>query len=393
MIIAPAPGDKGGARFLHVEVPRRFSIAVEAADSDVAILSTGGKIDLHGKGVRATIQGNGGSLSAELEGGSLAVGASSEAVLKLRGTPAVIADMTGNVTVRAVGGTLSVSRVDGSTDIESDDCTLVTEALSGMLHLKARKGEATATGNKGTAEFELTGTSLHLNEANRDVTVTTDANVDFRMMNAALRVDMSGGTLRGKGSKFGIELHGRSAELNVEAIENGVHIQGDGIKAKVVDIAGELTFDTTLSDLVADKVGSVVAKVERGSVSVQRASGAVQATVVGGDVKLVDVAASVTIDLEGGNAEVSWASLSGDKDSQIVNKSGTVTATFPVSGSCRVDAKSTSGRVDSTLAKVTVSDDLSSATGPVNGGSRPVVHITANGDVHLLGAPGANTQE
>jgi hypothetical protein len=343
--------------------------------------------------VRATIQGNAGSASADLEGGSLTIGASSEAVLKLKGTPTVIADMTGNVSVRAVGGTLAISRVDGSTEIESDGCTLVTEGLSGTLHVRARKGVATATGSKGTAEFELTGTPLHLIEANRDVTVTTDTDVDFRMMNAAMRVDMSGGTLRGKGSKAGLDVRGRSIEVNVEAIEGGVQVQGDGIKAKLADIAGDLTFDATLSDLVVDRVRGVVAKVERGSVVVQRATGPVQATVVGGDVKIVDVSASVTIELEGGNAEVSWASLSGDKDSKIVDNGGTVTATFPVSGACRVDAKSTNGRVESTLTQVNVSDDLGSAQGPVNGGSRPVVHITASGDVHLQGASDANSQE
>lgn len=393
MIVAPAPGDKGGPGFLHIEIPRRFSIAVEAAESDVAILAAGGSIDLRGKDLRVTIQGDEGSVSADLEAGTLNLLSSSEAVLKLRGTATVIAEMTGNVGIHATGGKLALSKIQGSADVDSEGSTIAAEANTGSLHIKSRNGEINATGNKGPAEFELAATPLHLKDSSGDVTVSSDGHVDFQTMSGAMHFDMSGGMVRGKGVKGGVDIVGHGTEVNVEALENGLRLAGDGIRAKLLNLAGELNVDVTNSDIGADQTGSVVAKIDRGSLSLQRATGAVQASLVGGDVHVIDVTAAVAVDLDGGDADVSWASLSGDKDSQLVNKTGRITVTFPVSGSCRVDAKTKYGRIDSALSAVKVSDDLSSAAGPVNGGSRPVVHVTANGDIHLQNAQVASGDE
>jgi hypothetical protein len=318
---------------------------------------------------------------------------SSEAVLKLRGTATVIAEMTGNVGIHASGGKLALSKIQGSADVDSESTPITAESNPGSLHIKSKNGEITAAGNKGPAEFELAATPLHLKDSKGDVTVTSDGPVDFQTMSGAMRFDMSGGMVRGKGVKGGVDIVGHGTEVNVEALENGLRVTGDGIRAKLLNLAGELNVDVTSSEIVADQTGGVVAKVDRGSLSLQRATGAVQATVVGGDVHLIDVTAAVTVDLDGGDADVSWASLSGDKDSQLVNKTGRFTVSFPVSGSCRVEAKSKYGRVDSALPAVTVSDDLSSAAGPVNGGARPVVHVTANGDIHLQNAQAASGNE
>ena len=91
----------------------------------------------------------------------------------------------------------------------------------------------------------------------------------------------------------------------------------------------------------------------------------------------------MTLDLEGGDADVSWASFSGDKDTHLTNRSGSITVRVPVSGPARLVAKSRYGRIDGTVPGVRVSDDLNEAQGPINGGSRPVVHVDASGDIHL----------
>ena len=386
LIVAPAPGDKGGASQLRVEVPRGFAIAVDAADSDISIQSAWGGVDLHGTNLRVTVNGNSGSLIADLEGGSLALRDSNEATLRVSGTAVDVSGMSGSVNVRAVGGKIVLGKISGSTDVESDESKLVLDGLSGSIHVKANKGEATIMGIKAGGELAMSGTPLHLKEGKGDITVTSDASVDFETMEASMHLDMYGGALRGKGNKGILEVRTRNTEINVEAIEQGMRIQGDGVKAKIVDVGGELYVETTISEVVVDRAGSVDLRIDRGNATIQRAAGAVQAIVAGGDVHIIDGSGPVTLDLDGGDAEVSWASMSGDKESKLTNKSGNVTVHFPASGVCRVEAKSKYGRIDTDLPTVKVMDDLTEAQGPVNGGYRPLVRVVANGDIHLLGA-------
>jgi DUF4097 and DUF4098 domain-containing protein YvlB len=204
---------------------------------------------------------------------------------------------------------------------------------------------------------------------------------------------MYGGSLRGKGNQGFLEVRTRNTEVNVEGIVQGMRIQGDGLKAHIEDIGGELYVETTGSDVSVDRVGIVTVKINSGDVTVQRALGTVQAEVVNGNARIIDGTGAVILDVDGGNAEVSWASLSGGVDSRLTNKTGSVNVRFPVTGPCRVDARSLYGRIESDLPAVNVTDDRREARGPVNGGSRPIVHITANGDIELSrgsSASGAN---
>jgi DUF4097 and DUF4098 domain-containing protein YvlB len=390
MVIALPPGDKGAARAVRIQVPRTFAITVDAADSDVSVDSVGGGVEVRGRNTSVNILSAGGYVSVDLEGGALTVSASDDATLRLRGTALEVANMSGNVTVKAVGGSLSLRGILGSTDVESDESKVTLDDLSGSTHLKARNGDATVTGIKAGAEFEMSGTPLHLKDGRGDITVTSDAPVDFLGMAASLHFDLYGGSLRGKGNQGILEVRTHNTEVTVESIDQGMRVQGEGLKAKIADIAGELYIETKTSEVTIERVASVILNVDRGNVSVQGATGAVRATVTDGDVHLIDGNGPVTLELDRGDAEVSWASLSWDKDSTLTNTSGNVTVRFPAAGACRVEAKSTYGRVDSDLPTVRVMDDLTEAQGPVNFGNRPIVNIVAHGDIHLQGAAKAH---
>jgi len=158
---------------------------------------------------------------------------------------------------------------------------------------------------------------------------------------------------------------------------------------KIVDVGGELQVDGTSTNVVVDRAGKIVLKVDRGDVTLQRATETVAAYVSGGDVHILDVSGPVNLELERGDGEVSWSSFSGDKDSTLVSSGGNLTVRFPSTGGCRVEAKSKDGRIDSELPTVVVLESGNEAQGPVNSGYRPIVKITASGDVHLLGAAGA----
>jgi len=382
-VVSAPPGDDGGERQLQVEVPATFGITVEVDESDVSIQAPGGSVNLRGKNLRAVVAGSSGSLYVELDGGTLTIADATDATVRLKGTTAKIAEVSGNVNVHATGGSVSVGVIRGSTDLDCDETKLVVDGPLGSIRIKARKGDATVMGFKAGAELELSGTPLHLKEGKGDVTVISDAAVDFLSMVASLHFDMYGGSLRGKGNDGILEVRTRNTEVNVETIEQGMRIQGDGLRAHIEDVGDELYIETSISDVVVDRAGSVVLLLDRGSATVQRAAGSVQANVVGGDVHIVDGSGPVTLELDRGDATVSWASFPGDKDSKLVNKSGNITVRFPTSGACHVEATTKYGRIDSEVPSIRVSDDLTEAKGPVNGGSRPIIQIVASGDIHL----------
>ena len=383
LIVAPAPGAADGVRRIEIEVPQGVALAVDAADSDVVIKSQGGTVDLHGNNMRATVQAVGGYLVADLVGGTLTVVDSKDATARLSGTTATISDISGNVTVRAVGGSLKVAAIGGSTDVEGEHSKLAFKKLSGSLRVKAQKGEVTVAGIEAGAEFALVGTPLRMTGGAGDITVTSDAPVEFQAMAASMRLDMDGGSLHGNGNDGDLEFSGRNMKVNLESIRGVLHIQGDGLTASIVDVGGELQVEATLSNVAVARAGDVVLKVDSGSVSIHQAAGAVKANVTGADVRILDGMGPVTLEMDGGDGEVSWAVLSGEKESTLTNAGGKLTVRFSASGGCRLEAKSNYGRIDSELANVKVAEDFTSARGPVNGGDLPHVHITASGDIRL----------
>ncbi len=383
LIVAPAPGAPDGARRIEIEVPQGVALAVDAADSEVVILSQGGTVELRGNRMRATVQAAGGSLVAILVGGTLTAVDLKDATARLSGTAATISDVSGNVTVRSVGGSLKVAAVGGSTDVEGEHSKLAFEKLSGSLRVKAQKGEATVAGLEAGAEFALVGTPLRMTGGTGDITATSDAPVVFQAMEGAMLLDMNGGSLHGNGNNGDLELRGRNTDVNLESITGVLHLQGDGLKARILDVGGELQVEATGSSVFVDRAGDVVLTVDSGSVTIQQAAGSVKAKVTGADVHILDGMGPVTLEMDGGDGEVSWATISGETESTLTNAGGKLTVRFSSSGGCRVDAKSNYGRIDSELEGVKVADDFSSARGPVNNGYHPYVHITASGDIRL----------
>jgi DUF4097 and DUF4098 domain-containing protein YvlB len=116
--------------------------------------------------------------------------------------------------------------------------------------------------------------------------------------------------------------------------------------------------------------------------------GAVTATVYNADAVLAELYGPVTLDIDGGNADLAWAQVSGDRDTVIRSASGDVTVRIPESTACRVEAKTRVGRIDSSLPTVRVIGDGREAQGPMNSGRRPTIRIEAEGNVNLTAGSG-----
>src|SRR5262249_44592016 len=155
-----------------------------------------------------------------------------------------------------------------------------------------------------------------------------------------------------------IEVRTRNTELNVESIDGPMRVQGEGLNAKIIDIAGDLYVETSVSEFLLDKSqGAVELNLDRGNATVKRTQGLVAATVKGGALPLVDIAGPVALDIDRGNVDASWVAVSGTKDSSITTSNGDVTLRFAQQVSCRVEAKSKVGRVESSIDSVRLLDD------------------------------------
>jgi hypothetical protein len=219
--------------------------------------------------------------------------------------------------------------------------------------------------------------------------VNSDTTVAFEKMAGALHFDLYGGSLQGTGNQGLVEVRTRNTEIGLNGIDGPVRIQGDGLKVHVNDVSGELYVEAAVSDVVIIKAGGGVGlKIERGNVALKGAQGNVTATITGGDAQLLELTGPVAMEIEGGNAEVSWTSISGETDTLVQNKSGDVTMHFPGNASCRVEATSKFGRVESDIATVRVMDDGKSAQGPIGHGRRPTIKVEAEGSVRLLAGVG-----
>src|SRR6185436_16174258 len=104
MVLALGPGAKDVPHALRIAVPRAFALTLDVADSNVSVDSVGGGIQLRGKNSRVNIRASQGFVSADLEVGSLTIIASGDATLNVRRAKVEVAEMSGDVNVRAVGG-------------------------------------------------------------------------------------------------------------------------------------------------------------------------------------------------------------------------------------------------------------------------------------------------
>ncbi len=194
----------------------------------------------------------------------------------------------------------------------------------------------------------MSDSALRLTGGKGDLTVTSDSTVEFTNMNASMRFEMDGGSLHGKGNQGLVRVRGRRTDVKLEGI------------------AGELDLDTT-----------------SGGVVVQKISGPVTAVVFGGDAQLLELQGAVDLDIGGGNAEVAWAAIAGDRDSRLRSNNGDLTVRFPANASCRVTARSSSGRITSDIPTIKVPEGATEVQGAIGPGQGPQIEIEAEGNIRL----------
>jgi len=317
---------------LRVEAPASFSVRVEAQGGTAVVDGFAGAVGIVGKGTVVRVQALTGPLDAGVEGGSLSV-----------------TNLGGAVTARlGATSTFSATNLRGGLILDSQDSTFKVQGLGGAFRIEARGGSGELTGHATGGGVRLSDCALRLTGGKGDLTVTSNAAVDFTNMTASMRFEMDGGSLHGKGNQGSVWVRSRRTEVKLEGI------------------TGEVDLDTT---------GAAVA--------VQKVTGHVTAVVYGGDAQLLDIQGAVDLDIGGGNAEVAWTAITGDKDSLLKSNNGNLTVRFPATAACRVAARSSSGRITSDLPALKAPADATELQGALGQGQHPLIEIEADGNVHL----------
>lgn len=392
IVLGLPPGESPRGGVVRIEVPPGFNVKVDA-EAPLSLRALQGSVEVHAKDAKVIAGEMAGTLDLEVEGGSVSIDGAADVTLKAKGTQSTISASTGNVSAHVTGGAVTIDSAHGATDLETDEAAVKVTGAAAPFQMKVRHGSAWVKGLTRGGNLTLAGAELKLESCQGDIEVSSDASVTFMEMEAAMHVDMYGGILRGRGNQGLLEVRTRNTEVNVESIDGPLRIQGEGLKAKIIDVAGDLYVETSVSEFVLDKAqGAVELNLDRGNATIKRTQGLVTANVKGGDIHLIDIAGPVALDVDRGNVEASWVSVSGSKDSTITTSNGDVTLKFAQQVSCRVEAKSKVGRVESSIESVRLLDD-GAAAGPVGHGTRPVIKVEANGEVKILDANAAESED
>jgi len=135
---------------------------------------------------------------------------------------------------------------------------------------------------------------------------------------------------------------------------------------------------------IEDAHGPLSVENDAGSITVVRASGPLEITGRKCRIRIEELFGTIQLEADTQDTEVGWSVLPKEGESVVRNAGGGVVATFPAKGACRVEARTTFGRVESEVPGV-VADDLgNSAAGDVGGPGPAVIRILASGDVRLL---------
>ncbi len=392
--LAPVAGAPEMPRRLQVHVPPGMSLRVSATGSRVGAEGITGSLEISGKDLSVAVGNLQGDATLEVEGGAVTVGGTSASVtVRGRGTAVTLGACAGPAYVSLTGGSVNVSSAVGTLELDLDSADLAVTGSQSSVRLRARGGKAELAGLEKGGDLSLAGTTLGLRDSRGNLTVETDSAVQLGEAELTLRVTLAGGSVRGKGNRGALEIHGDGGgTVDLESIVGAVKVEGSGLKVHLKDLSGEVAATASSSEISVEKAtGPVKIEDDQGDVTLTQILREVQVRSKGGDVLLGDLNGAVDVEADGRSVEVSWLSIPHDKDSSIKNEGGTVTVRFPASAACRVEAEAKYGRVESDLPKVVVLDGGASAQGTVGYASRPVVRVVASGDVRLVG--GASPDE
>jgi hypothetical protein len=378
-------------RVIEVHVPVEMNVIVDASDSSVLVGGITSSAEIRGERLQVKGGSPEGSFDVDVQAGTVAIEGPSRGVsIRGRDLDVHLTGTAGASYLRLTKGRARIENLGGAVDADLEGVALNVEEIGGPVSVRARGGGSVAAqGLAQGGDFSLTGAPLTLTRSRGDFTVESDGEVRFQDNKGSFHFNGLGGSVRGSGNSGLLEVKTSNAEIVLEGFLGPVRVQGDGLKLSLKDIGGELIVYATSSDIQIDGAsGDLTVENTRGDVAVKGATGAIGVKTSGGDVSVLGMIGPAQVEADGRSVVVSWTSLP-VKDSLVRNDGGDVAVHFPAGGSCRVEARSKFGRVETDLPRVEILEGGSSAQGVIGNGSRQTIRVESGGDVQLLGGPPA----
>jgi len=383
--LAPAT-EASGPVLLEIVVPPSASVRVHADGSSVIVRSLERRVEIVGADLEFRLTGLRGSASLDVERGSGTLEAiAGEVTLRGEGVRAVAKSITGRLAVSLNGGNLEASALESGADLDVYEADVTVSQGRGNLKIEARNGAVVVRDYDGVAEIRADGATVSLERIKGDFGIETDGEVRFRGIEADVHVDGYGADVSGSNSAGIVEVKSDDGTVHLEDVKGAVRIQGSRVDARLLRIGGDILVRTRQSQIhVHGPSAAVDIEVEGGTVEVVNPTGKVAVTGDPDDVRITEANSPLSVEVDSDEVLVHWVSMAFEGESRIENGRGNVRAHLTGnSGACRVEAKSVSGTVDSSIPTIKVLDDGKSANGVVGAGSgkRPTVWLTAHGDV------------
>lgn len=386
--IAPPRGQAAVRTRLRVSIPARMRARLDLENATVSVGSLGGELAVHGRKIHVDAVGLLKPADFEIELGAVRVQGAAKGVKILgRDLEVVLDGISGWTDLRLSGGTAKLTGLLSGLKGHFTATRVAIDTISGTVNLRFIDGSAEIARLRDGGEVALSGCPLRMEELSGTISVESDSDVRFDDCKASVRVENSGGAVKGLRNEGMIDVTTQGAPVTFAHTVGRLRVAGDGLDVQLENIGAELSVTTRSSRVLLDRASATVtiASID-GDVTIKRASGQVVVKTQRGDVSLSDMEGPLSVEAEGPHVEVAWTAIGGESDSHIRNEGGDVTVRLPAASDCRIEATSTYGRVESNLPTVRILQEGGSAQGVVGRGGQRTVFIQASEDVHILGA-------
>ncbi len=384
-VLEAVPGTAPAPRFLQIAVPEGVSVLLEVSDTTVRFRDVPHDVEIRGSRVAVSGRGIEGSLTLDLHDGAVDASAVSGDVavhgtdlgLKLSGTGPASLDLT--------GGSASIEDVRGRMTATLGAVAFRCDGVRGPATIRASGGTVFAGELGGESILGLKRTPAEIRGNAGDVEVTTDAELKFADLRGPLHVDSYGGAVTGSGAGDLLEVRSEGPTVEIAGVNGPMRFQGDGLTLRLKGVRGETEIYSGGSDItIEDASGPLMLDNDSGSITVLRASGPLDVSGKKSVVRLEGLSGTLQLEAEGQEARVAWSAFPRQGESLVRNEGGGIVATLPSTGACRIEARTTFGRVDSEVPGVEADDTGKSSAGDVGKGASAIIRFVANGDVRLL---------
>ena len=280
-------------------------------------------------------------------------------------------------------GDVTVSDVEGNTDLSTDFGSLNVENLTGGLTMDTNNGDIQAK------SVDASGKDIKVDSSFGDITMEQITSREFTVTSSNGKLSFT--NIRATGevytkSSFGDITfnNGSSASVQLEGSNGKIKITKFDVKQglEIKNIFG----DIRLTDVTAS---SYDLNSSNGDVTIDGVSGKLKAHTQFGDIEIVN-ASSVILDLDTNNGSIDFNGSLGDGPHTVKSEFGSVDLTLPSDVKLNVDLSTEFGKIKSDLPiTLTVTETSGSVSnhdqlvGTINGGGDQLTVDTNNGNVTI----------